>query len=142
MSIEIDREIVEKVLGGFCADPDAWSETDEVRYYLYSGQLSRTPRVIRGVAYEYERDTRTGARRYARKWSRFAPSEDIRDAWVVVEAVTRVPRTREEAERMANTRFGLWWDRATLWAYSEREAALAICAAALAAVDKGGNDER
>lgn len=142
MSIEMDIAVVEKVLGGFTLDPDAWSETDEVRYYLYSGQLSRTPQVIRGIAYAISASvcactiTDNDAQWYDRKWTRFSPSERIEDAWVVVEQITRVPQSRAEAERMANTRFGLWWDRAALWAYSEREAAEAICAAALAAVEK------
>lgn len=135
MSIEMDIAIVERVLGGFCADPDAWSETDEVRYYLYT---AGTPHVVRGVAYEYPcLDNWTGyTRRYSRKWTRFAPSERIEDAWVVVEQMALTPRTPEESERMVYTRFRLWWKNTSLWVMSEQEAAEAICAAALAAVEK------
>lgn len=58
-------------------------------------------------------------------------SQDIRDAWRVVEKITAPPATYEEAERMSNTKFCNWFDHANLWALSASEAAFAICQAAL-----------
>lgn len=61
-------------------------------------------------------------------------STDIAAAWRVVERITRVPQSQEEAERAANTKFGYWFEGAHLWAYSSAEAAHAICIAALVAI--------
>lgn len=61
-------------------------------------------------------------------------STEIGAAWLVVERVTRIPESDEEAARAANTRFALWFERTSLWAMTAREAAHAICMGALEAV--------
>jgi hypothetical protein len=61
-------------------------------------------------------------------------STDIGAAWLVVERVTRIPESDEEATRAANTRFALWFERTSLWAMTAKEAAHAICMGALEAV--------
>jgi hypothetical protein len=63
---------------------------------------------------------------------RYTQSMDA--AWLVVERLTRPPQSPEEEVRAANTRFALWWEMATLWAFSRDEAASEICMAALRAV--------
>ncbi len=60
-------------------------------------------------------------------------SMDIRVAWEVLEHVTRVPETLEEAEVEANTKFMLLFRAANLWAYTAAGAALQICRMALLA---------
>lgn len=54
-------------------------------------------------------------------------------AWLVVEHVTRLPQSREEAVQGANTQFMLWWTHVDLWACTREAAASEICLAALRA---------
>src|SRR5579859_3925275 len=62
---------------------------------------------------------------------RYTQSMDA--AWLVVERITQPPQSPSEAMQAANTRFALWWEMATLWAYSKEDAAAEICIAALRA---------
>ena len=61
-------------------------------------------------------------------------STDIAAAWGVVEKIIAIPRTEEEARRMANTKFGYWFDKAYLWSMTAGKAATEICRLALLAV--------
>ncbi|HLZ63091.1 MAG TPA: hypothetical protein VKR06_39675 [Ktedonosporobacter sp.] len=60
-------------------------------------------------------------------------TQNMDAAWLVVEQITQPPHSAEEAMQAANTRFALWWEMATLWAYSREDAAAEICIAALRA---------
>ena len=62
------------------------------------------------------------------------PSSNLALAWYVLEHVTSPPTTVEDAKRAANTRIALWFDKASLWAMTSEEAALALCQAMLEAV--------
>lgn len=106
MKRALDIRIAEEVMGWTELDNDSVSGRAPANQTPWPGQLQPLP--------EY--------------------STDIKAAWQVVERVTRIPRTLEEAERAAGTRFMFWWEKANLWAYSEAEAAEAICQAALVAV--------
>jgi hypothetical protein len=69
------------------------------------------------------------------RWTYFmagwSPLTRIQDAWMLVEKITSLPRTPEEAEKALNTRFMFWWNQANLWAYPAEKAAGLICAAIL-----------
>lgn len=60
-------------------------------------------------------------------------------AWEVVQRVTRIPQSKEEAERAPNTRFGYAFEREAfrLACSSEQEAARWICIEALLAWHSG-----
>jgi hypothetical protein len=60
-----------------------------------------------------------------------AYTQNMTDAWKVVEMITRIPQTYEESERMGSTRFMIWWEKQNLWAETAIEAAESICKAAL-----------
>jgi hypothetical protein len=62
-------------------------------------------------------------------------STDIAAAWMVVEKITDpYNMTYEMMDKMVNTKFGYWWDQSRLWAMTAKEAAEAICRAALLAI--------
>lgn len=71
--------------------------------------------------------------RYASGADYFDPLYNLNDTWLVVERVTRLPQSLEEAAQAANVRFGSWWDKAHLWASTAEEAASEICVNALRA---------
>ena len=58
-------------------------------------------------------------------------SSDMSWAWDVVEKMTEIPKTREEAILARNTKFALWFKNADLWSMDAGEAAQSICLAAL-----------
>ena len=75
-------------------------------------------------------------------WRPVPYSTDISAAWQVVERITEPPKTEEEANQIANTKFALIWEDLNLWAFSAKEAATAICRAALLIKYSTKNDRR
>jgi len=126
---ELDTLIAERVMGWHLTDQDSMIQCD----------VNGDP-VEGGPTWRDENGKHTGW--YAWNWT---PSRSIGSAWHVVERITRIPQSIAEAEQMANTRFGYWWDQAHLWAYSSKEAAEAICQMALVCVEahdpRGGQGE-
>ena len=117
---EMDALIAEKVFGII------W---DETRCRICGWPIAES--IEKGCTKE-DCSMRPRPKRRADEHSNF--STDIAAAWLVVEKITAPPKTIEEARRAANTTFGYWFNDANLWACSAREAAEAICRAALLAV--------
>lgn len=58
----------------------------------------------------------------------------VDNAWDVVESIIRAPITRDQAERMPNTRFVHQFNASDLWAYPSERAAELICHFAIKAM--------
>lgn len=74
----------------------------------------------------------TGLRVYP--YEQFNPSRSISSAWEVVEKLTDPSFPRRPDGFPPSTMFMLWWEKQGLWTHSAKEAAHAICLAALEAI--------
>jgi hypothetical protein len=129
MGKELDAMVAEKIMGWYWDDdwdclipPEQVAKPSEM--YVRVSAFVWEPNgqnLVNGVAYNGDL-TKIILPNY---------STDISDAWKIVERMTQIPRTAEEAIRAPNTQFALWFDKACLWAMTAQEVAQAICENAL-----------
>lgn len=83
MTTEIDVQVIEALLGGFCDDPDTYTETNAVQYYLHprDGVLRSEPHEVPTLGRDWPKP------KYGHQWTRFRPSSDEGHAFVVVRAM-------------------------------------------------------
>jgi hypothetical protein len=116
---EMDKLIVENIMGGFCADPDAWTDDETILYCVYHGDVL--------VGKPYASEFHEG--KYSHSWERFEPSINIASAWSVVEKMNFF-----QVVTMVKTYEGrLYSARVDGVRISAPTAPLAICRAALLA---------
>ena len=101
--IDLDKLIVEKLMGGFCTNPDAHADTPEVWYYLKGAQSSK-PRLLRGDPWQWDVPGAPLHEKWDHQWVDWSPSTNIAHAWQIVELMG----TKGLSQHIGRHRDRLW----------------------------------